>query len=339
MTDDLPLVLIDPAPRTRAMILSDEALSELQERARVVAWWNGDRMPDALIDEHLAEAAVIIGQTALSAERIARARKLRAVINVKGNWEPGFDYQACQARGIYVLSIAPAMAPAVAEWCLGAAIDLGRGITAADRSFHDGGERYGIRGNEDAVSLFGATVGLVGYGNLGRALRPLLAPFRCEVLACDPWLPPGFLAEEGCRAAGLNEVLNVSTFLFLLAGVTTENQGFLDRAHLLRIREDGCVVLASRAEILDFDAFVSLAEEGRFRAAIDVFPEEPVPRDHPVRATRGILLSAHRAGGIRASYRRICDMMMEDVRLILAGLAPVRLQRAEPRQAALMRSR
>ena len=339
MTGDLPLVLIDPAPRTRAMILSEDALRELEARARVVAWWEGGRMPDELVEEHLAEAAAIIGQTPLPAERVARARRLRAVINVKGNWEPSVDYEACQARGIHVLSVAPAMAPAVAEWCLGAAIDLGRGITGADQAFRDGDERYGIRGNQHAVSLFDATVGLVGYGNLGRALRPLLASFCCEVLTYDPWLPPGFLAEQGCRAARLDEVLSGSAFIFILAGVTTENQGLLDRDHMLRIREDACVVPASRAELVDFDAFLSLAEEGRFRAAIDVFPEEPVPADHPVRRTGRILLSAHRAGGIWASYRRICEMMMEDIRLILAGLPPTRLQRAEPRQAAMMRSR
>ena len=72
----------------------------------------------------------------------ARAEKLLAVINVKGNWEPTLDYAACQSRGIFVLSIAPAMAQAVAEWSLGAAIDLGRGLTRADRDFRAGTERY-----------------------------------------------------------------------------------------------------------------------------------------------------------------------------------------------------
>ncbi|MEM7026107.1 MAG: hydroxyacid dehydrogenase [Pseudomonadota bacterium] len=335
----LPLVLIDPAPRSRAMILTDEAWAELNRIARVVAYWDSGRMPAEQVEEHLEEAAIIIGQPPLPKERLDRARQLQAVINVRGNWEPSIDYEACQARGIRVLSIAPAMAPAVAEMSLGMAIDLARGITLADRDFRAGRDRYGIAGNEQAYGLFGARVGLIGYGNLGRSLRPLLAPFGCDVAVYDPWLPAGYLAEQGCKEATLDDVLACSAFLFILAGVTSENEGFLDRQQLAKIAADACVVLASRAEVVDFNAFVELAEARRFRAAIDVFPEEPVPPDHPVRQTNNILLSSHRAGGIWASYRRISEMMMEDIRQILAGHPPVRLQAAEPRQAAIMRSR
>lgn len=335
----LPLILIDPDPRNRAMILSDDAWAELNAMAHVVAWLDGGRMPRHLVEQHLPEASVIIGQTHLDAADIARASNLRAVINVKGNWEPTLDYAACQARGIHVLSIAPAMAQAVAEWCLGAAIDLGRGLTRADKDFRAGSERYGIRGNADAVTLYGATVGLIGYGNLGRALRPLLAPFGCEILVHDPWLPAGWLAEQGARAVPLDEALSAPRFLFLLAGVTTENQGFLDAARLAKIRADACVILASRAEIVDLAALTELAEAGKFRAAVDVFPQEPVPPDHPIRKTQKLLLSSHRAGGTWHSYGRISAMMMDDVRLMLQGLPPVWLQRAEPRLAAMMRSR
>lgn len=339
MSGDRPLVLIDPDPRHRAMILTDEAWSELQAMADVVAWWDGGRMPDAMVDAQLPRVAIVIGQTHLPRERLERAPQLRAVINVKGNWEPFVDYVACQARGIPVLSIAPAMAPAVAEWSLGAAIDLLRGITRADQAFRAGQDRYGIRGNERSKSLFGARVGLVGYGNLGRALRPLLAPFGCEVVVHDLFLPAGFLAEQDCRAVAIDELLKDSEVIFILAGVTVENEGFLSAEKLGLVRADASVVLASRAEVVDFRALIDMAEAGRFRAAIDVFPVEPVPPDDPVRRTDKILLSSHRAGGIWPSYRRISAMMMDDLRLILRGLPPVRLQRTEPALAATARSR
>ncbi len=332
------LFLLDPFPRTREMILDDAAWAELESYGRVVSHF-GERMPAAMVEAHLPETTVVIGQTALPAQRLAAARRLKAVINVKGNWEPNIDYAACQALGIWVLSIAPAMAPAVAEACLGFAIDLGRGTVDADRLFRQGAERYGIAGNQDAVSLYDARVGFIGFGNLGRALRPLLSPFGCHVAVYDPWLSGGYLAANGCRAATLEEVLSTSQFIFILAGVTTENEGFLSRAMLELVAAESCVILASRAEVVDFDALVELAAAGRFRAAIDVYPEEPLDADHPVRRSQNIQLSAHRAGGIWASYRRICEMMMDDIRQILAGHPPLRLQRAEPRQAAIMRSR
>ncbi len=333
-----PVFLIDPFPRRREMILDDAAWTELESLGRIVSHF-GAPMADADVDAVLPEATIIIGQTALPPELLAKAETLQAVINVKGNWEPNIDYQGCQRRGIWVLSIAPAMAPAVAEACLGFAIDLGRGTLAADRAFRAGTERYGIAGNQDSYSLYDADVGFVGFGNLGRALRPLLTPFGCRVSVYDPWLSPGYLQSQDCRAATLDEVLGRSRYLFILAGATTQNEGFLDRAALATIAPDTSVILASRSEVVDFEGFVDLAEAGHFRAAIDVFPEEPVASDDRLRNSTSIVLSSHRAGGIWASYGRICDMMMDDIRQILAGHPPMRLQRADPRQAPMMRSR
>ena len=88
-----------------------------------------------------------------------------------------------------------------------------------------------------------------------------------------------------------------------------------------------------------FAAFVELAASGRFRAAIDVYPEEPVPAASKIRSAPGIVYSAHLAGGIEDSYARIRDMMLDDIGQVLAGHPPLRMQRAEPRQAAVMRSR
>lgn len=334
-----PLVLIDPAPRSKAMIFTESSWAELNRRAEIVAHFEAGRMPASMLEPNLERATVIIGQPPLDAARIARAVQLRAVINVKGNWEPTLDYEVAHARGIQVLSIAPIMAPAVAEWCLGAAIDLAREITLDDRRFRETREQFGFEGNASAKSLFGATFGMVGFGNLGRGLVPLLRPFGGMIRVYDPWLPDGYLIDQLLVPSSLETLLATSDVIFILAGVTTENQGFLDRTLLRAIKPDASVVLASRAEVVDFKAFVDLAEAGHYRAAIDVFPEEPVPADHWVRKTRRILLSSHRAGGIAASYKRLAEWMMDDIRQILQGLPPVRLQRAEPAFAAIMRSR
>ena len=261
------------------------------------------------------------------------------MITVKGNWESHIDYALLQASGIQVLSIAPCMAPAVAEWCLGAAIDLGRGLTKADALFRAGKERYGIAGNRDAVSLFNAKIGLLGFGNLGRALLPLLRPFNPKIQVYDPWLSDGYLRAEAVRPSSLDETLTSSEFLFLLAGVSLDNEGFLDAKLLDRIRPDASVILASRAEITDVPALLERAEAGAFRLAIDVFSKEPVPASDPIRRIKKPLLSAHRAGGIGSSYARIAAWMADDIEQIVRGFPPLRLQRAEPALASKMRSR
>ncbi|CAN1547884.1 SerA Phosphoglycerate dehydrogenase and related dehydrogenases [Rhabdaerophilaceae bacterium] len=333
-----PLILVDAFPRSKEMIFTSETELQLRACAELVEHY-GSRMPDALVEEHLDRVEIIVGQTPMDAARLHRAKNLKAIINVKGNWEPVIDYAEAQRLGVHVLSIAPVMAPAVAEMCIGFAICLGRGIIRNDRLFRSGEERYGIAGNGQAVSLYGASVGFVGYGNLGRALRPLLAPFDCSVQVYDPWLSPGYLGSQGCRAASLENVLSQSDYLFLLAGVHSQNEGFLTRAMLETIRKDACVVLASRAEIVEFQAFLDLAEAGHFRAAIDVFPEEPVLKNDPMRLRSSIVFSAHLAGGMRASYKRIAELLYDEIPMILQGFPPQRLQRAEPRLAAMQRSR
>jgi phosphoglycerate dehydrogenase-like enzyme len=127
--------------------------------------------------------------------------------------------------------------------------------------------------------------------------------------------------------------------LFLLAGVTSDNEGFLDCGLLETIRNDASVVLASRAEIVDFKEFLNLAGKGVFRAAVDIFPEEPVPANSPYRSVPNVLFSSHLAGGLNASYARIREMMLDDIGQIMKGFPPLQMQKADPKLAAKMRSR
>ncbi|MGI9492879.1 MAG: NAD(P)-dependent oxidoreductase [Geminicoccaceae bacterium] len=338
MSDDRPLLFLDPFPRTEAMVFTEAAEAALRTLGRLVSHF-GSRAPDTLVEKILPEVQVIIGQTAMPGQRLEAAPKLRAIINVKANWEPNIDYAEAQARGIHVLSAAPAMGPAVAEAALGHAINLGRGTLQANEAFREGREAYGIKGNQNAYSLFDAEVGLIGYGNLAKSLVPLLRPFGCRTRVYDPWLSPHYLEQEGVITADLDTVLRNSRYLLILAGVTSENEGFLDQTKLKSIQQDASVVLISRAEIVDFFALLDLGQSGHIRLAVDVFPQEPVPKDATFREYHKVQFTPHLAGGIWDSYRRIREMILDDIRQVLAGHPPLNLQRAVPSQAALMRSR
>ena len=107
-----------------------------------------------------------------------------------------------------MLNASPAFALPVAEMALGMAIDLARGISAADRAMRAGTEVYGLEGNAESFLLAGAPVGIVGFGDLGRELRRLLAPFSCTVKVHDPWLPDLLIERATAREpASLDDVL------------------------------------------------------------------------------------------------------------------------------------
>ena len=333
-----PLILFDPFPRTKEMVFTPDVEKELNNLSDLVTHF-GERAPKSIVEKSLPDVEIIIGQTDMPKERLHRAPKLKAIINVKANWEPNIDYYEAQRRGIYVLSAAPAMAPAVAEACIGYAIALGRGTMQNYKKFLRGSEKYGIAENKNAYTLFNSSVGFIGFGNLGRSLLPLLKPFNCKISVYDPWLSDRYLETQGLKAANLNEVLSTNKFLFILTGVTSENERFLNKEKLTLIRKDSSVILVSRAEVVEFDTFIDLAEKNFYRAAVDVFPEEPVPLDSQYRKESNIIYTSHIAGGLYSSYENIRDMMMDDIRQILKNHPPTRLQRAEPRQVDLRRDR
>ena len=320
---------MDPHPREIDLIFGHEDKARLESLGQV-AWHEGSRASDEQIERNLERAVALIGQTPMPRERLARAPRLRAILNVEGNFLPNIDYDECHRRGIKVLSCAPAFAPAVAEMALGLALAAARGIVDGDADFRAGREVYGGASNRRSFLLRGQTMGLIGFGNVGRALAELLRPLAGRLLVHDPWLHPNFLRQQRVEPVSLDELLRQSRGVFVLAAATTENQRGLGAEQFATMPADSVLVLAGRSDTLDFDALLDAAASGRLRVAIDVFPQEPLPADHRARKTPNTILSAHRAGGIPETYREIGRMVVDDLELILRGLPPQRMQEARP---------
>jgi phosphoglycerate dehydrogenase-like enzyme len=258
--------------------------------------------------------------------------RLRAILDVGGGLPSPeqLDYEYCFAHGIRVLTCAPAFGPMVAEMALGMVLAASREIVDGHIAFVAGEEKYLWDGNVGTFTLFGRTVGFIGFGGLARALKPLLDPFGCTYLAYDPWLPGHHLRRAGVTPVGLDELLEAVEIIFVLAIPSLENRAMLDRERLSRIRKGAVVALMSRAYVVDFDALTELVSAGRFKAVIDVFPQEPLPPDHPIRHAPGVVLSAHRAGAVERDLREIGRMVVDDLISMLAGLPPMEMQSAQP---------
>ena len=334
---DTPTILIDPLPRTLDSICDSETRCRLERLGRLVI--SEDRaMPAEMVDRHLPETVLLLGQTDMPRERIERAPRLKAIFNVETNFLPNIDYVACRDHGVWVLSPTSAFAEAVAESALGMAIDLARGITAADRAFRAGAEKFGLAGNERSFMFTRAPVGIIGFGDLGRKLRALIAPFRNPVAIYDPWLPEDLIRSYDCTPVGLDDLLRTSRVVFMFASVTTENQGFIGKREFELMQPGAAFLLMSRAAVVDFPEFLRQVRSGRIVAATDVFPMEPVDADDPVRSVEGLLLSAHRTGGMIEALHQIGRMTVADAELILRGLPPQLCRRADPAVASRLRS-
>lgn len=334
-----PLILLDPHPR-RVDVIFDAPTKTRLEALGDIIWHDGSPAPEEYIDRYLPEAVALIGQTPLPKERLDRAPKLKAIFNVEGNFQPNIDYQECYRRGIPVLSTAPVFAKPVAEMALGMALASARRIHEADASIRTGQEKlYGKGDNQDSILLSGKTMSLVGFGNLGRALLPLLKAFGGEILVSDPWIHPAVLREAGVLPAPVDECFRRSSVVFLLAASTTENAGQIDGSYFKLMPKEAIVVLASRAAIVDFDALLDAAASGHIRAAIDVWPEEPIPPGHRARSTPNTVLQAHRSGNIPEIWPQMGQMIVDDLEQILKGLPAQRCQRAQWETVGKIRSK
>jgi phosphoglycerate dehydrogenase-like enzyme len=330
-------ILFDPEPRAAADIFSTEDFKTFTGSYDITTWNGEDR--EAFYQRHLPDTDVLISQQPMEKSRLDIAPKLRAIVNVETNFLPNVDYEACFQRGIHVIAPSSVFAAPVAEIGLGMALSLARGIHTGHGDFVAGKELYGLDGNHEAELLAGADVGFVGFGDLGRAVHKLLAGFQPRIRAYDPWLSDGALLRLGVEPASLEDVLSKSRFVFVVATITTDNAHLLNAEKLSLMQKGAKLLLLSRAAVADFDALKHFAGSGRIQIATDVFPEEPVAADDPIRKVPNILFSAHRAGALTSALQNIGKLVLEDLGQIARHLPPVACKRAERETVSRLRSK
>lgn len=299
-----------------------------------VVWGRDDPMPLPEFEAALPEAFAVVSAGWRYGDVLDDAASLRAILTVSGGWPPELDYACCFERGIRVLSAAPAFADAVAEMALALALTCSRDIVTEDRAVRAAAESWlSSAASLSTFLLTGKQVGLIGFGNIGRRLRALIEPFGCELCAYDPWLTDAYLRDEGVRPTSLEQLLGTSRIIFVLATPSSENRALLSRELLELVQPAAVLVLVSRAHVVDFDALTELVLDGRFRAAIDVYPDEPLDPGHPIRTAPGAVLSPHRAGLVQEALWEIGTRVVDDLEALVNGLPPRRLQVGEPELA------
>ena len=327
-----PRIVVAPHFRRIDEIFTPAAWDRLAGEFDLV-WARDDPMPARDFASAIASAEAVVFVQWPQGVTVPDSARLRVMIDVCGTLDhPNLDYRACFANNIRVGTIAPVFAPAVAEHSLGLALAAGRGISLSDRRFRTGDEAYEHAGTVGCSSLFDRTVGFVGCGALSRALQPLLVPFRAACIGYDPWLADEDFEARGIRrVAALEDLFDECSLIFVLAVPTESNRGLVSRALMERLDPDDLLVVTSRAHLVEFDALSELVSAGRFRAGVDVFPNEPLPGGHPIRQADYAVLTAHIAGALAGVLQGIGDAVLADLRAILIdGQEPGLLQYASP---------
>ncbi|MEP0963481.1 MAG: hydroxyacid dehydrogenase [Roseobacter sp.] len=332
-----PVVLSAPDPRSLDLIFTQP------DREKLHATYDVQEVTpleiNSLPAKTLSQTRYILGQPPLSQSTLTKMGNLRCIFNVESNLINNMPYNYLFEQGIHVVTTGAVFAEPVAELGLAMALCLARDVAAADVAFQQGREQWGGAGNQTAQLLSRSKIGIIGFGDLGRALARLLEGFRAEISVFDPWLPPSVLRDGGVHAVPLDEILRQSDTIFVVASVTQENRGFLNAACFAKMRKGARFVLLSRADVVDFGDLIAAVRSGHILAASDVFPQEPMPADHEVRRLKGFLRSAHRAGALDSAFKQMGEMVLEDMALLDQGLPPMCCKRAERETVSRLQSK
>ncbi len=172
-------------------------------------------------------------------------------------------------------------------------------------------------------SLFGKRVGLHGFGNVARALVELLRPFEVEVIAYSEPVPESILRSSGVgRAESLEELFLRSQVLVELEANTPENYHSIEERHLRMLPKGACFVNVGRGALVDENALIRVAKEGKLQIGLDVYEREPLPPDSPLRGLRNVNLLPHIAGPTHERKGLCGRLALENLKSYLRGERP-----------------
>jgi D-3-phosphoglycerate dehydrogenase len=260
----------------------------------------------------------------INADFLARTPNL-LVVSMHGAGYDTVDVAACTEAGVLLVNQSGGNAEGVAEHALAMMLSLLKRIPESDSWVRQG--RPHKRAELLGRDLLGKTVGIVGLGNIGRRVAELTrGPFRCRVLAYDPYLDAATCAERGAEKVEFATLLAESDVVTIHCPRTAETEGMFGAAEFARMKKRAVFVNTARFGIHDEAALRGALESGHLAGAgLDVWQREPPPKDHPLLALDTVIASPHVAGVTEDSRCRVAQFAAEQLLGIFAGERPPRL--------------
>ncbi len=268
--------------------------------------WDG-RLPPPH-DELVARAATAAGMLTLLTDKIdapliERSPWLRAIANYAVGYD-NIDVEAATARGIAVGNTPDVLTDATADLTFALLMAAARRLPEAIADARDGDWLTWEPARYLGAEVHGATLGIIGFGRIGRAVAERAGGFAMTVLHTPDIPAPELLAR--------------SDFVSLHVPLTPETHHLIDAAALARMRPTAILINTARGPIVDHDALRAALIDGRIAgAAIDVTDPEPLPPTDPLYAAPNLIITPHIASATRAARERMTDLAVEN---LLAGL-------------------
>ena len=308
------------------LFIIEQYLDELRATADVATTARTDE--DGLAAAARDATLILTCYTAITAKVIESARKLKGIVKY-GVGTDNIDIAAATRRGVMVANCPDYGSDTVADHAFALLIALARKIPLLDRAMRRDGwiwpapEYFG-------VDLAGKTIGLVGFGRIGRAMARRAHGFGMTRLVSDPYVDPATVTEFGVRFVGLDRLLAESDFVSLHCMLTPETHGLIGEVALARMKSTAFLIDVSRGAIVDEAALVRALDAGRIAgAAFDVFAHEPLNPGYPLFGRDNVILTPHLAWYTEEAFQRVERDTLAGVRDMLAGNRPKHLKNVD----------
>lgn len=281
--------------------------------------------PEDYFDFVASREVLVTHLAPVTAETFARAPDLRIVAVARGG-PVNVDVDAARARGVCVLRAPGRNASAVAEFTVASLLAETRNLVRGHLSVKAGDfSRVFYHSDYAGPELRELHVGIVGYGEIGRRVARLLAPFGCRMSVYDPYAELGEEeAGAGIEKLSLDDMLRSCDVITLHPRVTKETIGLISRERIATMKKGAYLVNTTRGQIVDYDALYEALAGGHLRgAALDTFNPEPPPPDSPLLQLPNVTLSPHIAGASQYSIHKSANTIATDIARIMAGEDPL----------------
>ncbi len=240
-------------------------------------------------------------------------RSLKVVIVARAGYE-NVNVEAAGENDVAVVNIQGRNAPAVAEQAIALMLAESRDIARADAGIKLGRWPKAFPG--PSYELGGRTVGLIGFGHVGRQLAKRISGFKVRLLVYDPYVSGKTISSYGGEKVGeMERIFRESDFVSLHARLTEETRRFIGREQFEQMKPTAYFINNARSRMVRYDELYEVLKEGRIAgAALDVHDEEPLPEDSPWRRLENVTLTPHIAGATLDTGENTVRLVAEAVR-------------------------
>jgi D-3-phosphoglycerate dehydrogenase len=264
--------------------------------------------------------AILVNWNGCTAPVIAAAQKC-VIITRYGVGVDNIDTAAATARGIIVCNVPDYCMDEVSNEAMAMLLAGARRLFLYDHAIRN--QQWGVKLGMPFPRLRGLTLGIIGFGRIGKTVAPKAQAFGLRVLVCDPYIDQKEITARGCVPAGLETLLAESDFVTLHVPLTPETQGMINEQRLRLMKKDAWLINTSRGPVVDIKALYTVMKEGHLAGAgLDVLPQEPPDWNHPIFTLPNIIFTPHSAFYSEGSLAELLAKAATRVVEALSGQLP-----------------